>query len=116
MDSSSDIMNMEAGEGSGGNNHLFSPRVPVDYSKANCNSRPHNNLNMSIETDVWHNGIVPSCPENIPKSGVMTIKEKDSKVPQTFWKRSSSSRTQWNQIGCGLTAICNIEDDESSKI
>ena len=33
MDSSSDIMNMEAGEGSGGNNHLFSPRVPVDYSK-----------------------------------------------------------------------------------
>jgi len=33
MDSSSDIMNMEAGEGGGGNNHLFSPRVPVDYSK-----------------------------------------------------------------------------------
>jgi len=46
MDSSSDIMNMEEGS-----NNLFSPRVPVDYSKANCHSR-HNNINMSIETDV----------------------------------------------------------------
>jgi len=48
MDSSSDIMNMEEGANA---NNLFSPRVPVDYSKANCNSR-HNNINMSIETDV----------------------------------------------------------------
>jgi len=69
MDSSSDIMNMEEGANA---NNLFSPRVPVDYSKANCNSR-HNNINMSIETDVWHNGVVPSCPENIPRTGGATI-------------------------------------------
>jgi len=39
---------------------IFSGRTPMDYSKANCNPR-HNNVNahMSIETDVWQNGVIP---------------------------------------------------------
>jgi len=40
----------------------------LDYSKANCNPHRHNNVNshnsMSIETDVWQNGIVARLPES----------------------------------------------------
>ena len=45
MDSSSDIMNMEEGA-----NNLFSPRVPVDYSKV----RNIATMTISQSPKLWH--------------------------------------------------------------
>ena len=48
MDSSSDIMNMEEGANA---NNLFSPRVPVDYSKVR-KIQPW--LYISQSPKLWH--------------------------------------------------------------